>query len=252
MYTFILNTCVVDTYIYGQSPKILLLMFISSHSHNKKKKKTNFELNMVFWWCALPIGMKSENAACVNLFFLFFLCCRPWLEWSHIYAVCHWGWMRDAIQSSRILLILPEKHMEPTMLRHREFRFMQLACWEGFISLTPFASKKNSHQNSNCISQCRYHSQSPAQIAINLDSTCFSFAVNNHKSLLLQEAWWGSWHSKLRNLCCPCLESSWTLQSQIWQYARRDLDSYWIHVCPTWFMWINKDVRRGAVHLSLF
>jgi len=31
-------------------------------------------------------------------------------------------------------------------------------------------------------------SQSPAQITIKLDSTCFSFAVNNHKSLLLQKA----------------------------------------------------------------
>ena len=115
--------------------------------------------------------------------------------------------MRDGIQCSGILLILPEEHMELTMLRHREFRFMQIACWEGFISLTPFASK-NSHQNSNCISQCRYHSQSPAQIAINLDSTCFSFAVNNHKSLLLQKEWWGSWHSKLRDLGCPCFQST--------------------------------------------
>ena len=107
-----------------------------------------------------------------------------------------------------ILLICPEEHMEPTMLRHREFRFMQIANWEGFISLTPFALKKNSHQNSNCISQCRYHSQSPAQIAINLDSTCFSFAVNNHKSLLLQKAWWGSWHSKLRDLRYPCFQNT--------------------------------------------
>ena len=87
-----------------------------------KQKKSIFELNMVFWWCALPIhiweiiwqhyGTVSENAACVNLFFLFFLCCRPWLKWSHIYGVCHWGWMRDGIQSNQILLILPEEHME--------------------------------------------------------------------------------------------------------------------------------------------
>ena len=116
--------------------------------------------------------------------------------------------MRDGIRSSWILLILPEEHMEPTMLRHCELRFMQIAGWEGFISLTAFTQKRNSHQNSNCISQCRYHSQLPAQITIKLDSTCFSFAVNNHKSLLLQKAWWGSWHSKLRDLCCPCFQNT--------------------------------------------
>ena len=124
----ILNTCVVDIYINifsCQFPKFLLFMFIVTFP---EEKKINFwiEHGVLVMWNSYSylrdhmVALWDHKWKCCLCEFVF-LCSRPWLhwlEWSHIYAVCHWGWMRDGIQSNQILLILPEEHMEQTMLRH--------------------------------------------------------------------------------------------------------------------------------------
>lgn len=81
--------------------------------------------------------------------------CRLLQEWNHLSVPCLWEWMKAGIRSSLILLIWQEEHMEPIMWRLWEFRFMPIAVWEESISLTAYIRRKNSHQNSSCIFQCR-------------------------------------------------------------------------------------------------
>ena len=73
------------------------------HHIPRRKKKSIFELNMEFWWCALPIhiweiiwqhyGAISENAAYVNLFFYALgHDCIDWSEAIYMQYAIEDGW----------------------------------------------------------------------------------------------------------------------------------------------------------------
>ena len=117
---------------------------------------------------------------------IFFFCGSLWLEWSHIYAQCHWRWMRGGIRSSWTYLILLGELMGLITLRLCEFRFMLTAVLEGYALLTVFTQTKSSLRSSSSISLCRFESQSLLTTIVFLhDSLYFTYNL----FVQLQKAW---------------------------------------------------------------
>lgn len=102
------------------------------------------------------------------------LCCRRSHEWNPIFALCPWDWMKDGIKSSWTFLIWPDELMEPTMSKHCEFRFMQIADSGGYTFLTGCIQRRNSPQNSNFTFQCRWK----------ILRTCFDCSVGTSLQLV--------------------------------------------------------------------